>query len=376
MDDLIVLWKNLGYDGYLLLLCLGLFIFHLVNIIYRTVVICRKEKSFSGNGEPGVSLVITANNKADELRENLEYFLKQNYEPYEVIVVNECSEDDTQDVLAEMQQKYPGLRTTRIFPDTKFRSTKKLAINIGILAARYDIVLFAEINSRPVSDAWVKSMASYFTPDTAVVLGYANYAAGKKKVNFHRMYRFLRYLKMLLLVKGKAYVLGDGYNMAYRKGLYLTSKVFSKNSQSYAGYDNEIVRTLSKSGKVKVAKNKNTFIEIKDGRKKTCSEDFTYYCFNRRRWEFSVKLKANAENFLRMVFYILSFYLINVKILQNYMIIGILLTFLMDFVALNIYLKQLKQKKLFLTSFIVSCIGFLYRWYYNVNSIFTNKKWR
>ncbi len=58
------------------------------------------------------------------------------------------------------------------------------------------------------------------------------------------------------------------------------------------------------------------------------------------------------------------------------MIIGILLTFLMDFVALNIYLKQLKQKKLFLTSFIVSCIGFLYRWYYNVNSIFTNKKWR
>ncbi len=58
------------------------------------------------------------------------------------------------------------------------------------------------------------------------------------------------------------------------------------------------------------------------------------------------------------------------------MIVGILLTFLMDFVILNIYLKHLKQKKLFLTSFIISSIGFLYRWYYNVNSIFTNKKWR
>lgn len=340
------------------------------------VVICRKEKSFSENGETGVSLIITANNKAGELKENLEYFLNQNYAPYEVIVVDECSEDDTQDVLAEMQQKYPGLRTTRIFPDTKFRSTKKLAINIGILAARYDIVLFAEINSRPASSSWVKAMASYFTPDTAVVLGYANYAAGKKRVNFHRMYRFLRYLKMLLLVKGKTYVLGDGYNMAYRKGLYLANKVFSKNSQSYAGYDNEIVRILSKAGKVRVAKNKDTFIEIKGSRKKTCSEDFTYYCFNRRRWELPIKLKANADNFLRMVFYILSFLLINVKFLQNYVIIGILLTFLMDFVTLNIYLKHLKQKKLFLTSFIISSIGFLYRWYYNVNSIFTNKKWR
>ncbi len=376
MDRFIGFWESLGYNGYLLLVCAGLFLFRLINIIYCTVLVCRKEKSFSKNGKTGVSLIITANNKAEELKENLDYFLSQDYAPYEVIVVDECSEDDTQDVLAEMQQKHPALRTTRIFPDTKFRSTKKLAINIGILAARYDIVLFAEINSRPLSGSWVKAMASYFTPDTAVVLGYANYAAEKEKINFHRMYRFLRYLKMLLLVKGKSYVLGDGYNMAYRKSLYLTSKVFSRNSQSYAGYDNEIVRALSKAGKVKVAKNKNTFIEIKDSRKKTRSEDFTYYCFNRRRWELPVKLRANADNFSRMVFYILSFYLINVKILQNYMIIGVLLTFLMDFVTLNIYLKHLKQKKLFLTSFIISSIGFLYRWYYNVNSIFTNKKWR
>ncbi len=376
MDRFIGFWESLGYNGYLLLVCAGLFLFRLINIIYCTVLVCRKEKSFSKNGKTGVSLIITANNKAEELKENLDYFLSQDYAPYEVIVVDECSEDDTQDVLVEMQQKHPALRTTRIFPDTKFRSTKKLAINIGILAARYDIVLFAEINSRPLSGSWVKAMASYFTPDTAVVLGYANYAAEKEKINFHRMYRFLRYLKMLLLVKGKSYVLGDGYNMAYRKSLYLTSKVFSRNSQSYAGYDNEIVRALSKAGKVKVAKNKNTFIEIKDSRKKTRSEDFTYYCFNRRRWELPVKLRANADNFLRMVFYILSFYLINVKILQNYMIIGVLLTFLMDFVTLNIYLKHLKQKKLFLTSFIISSIGFLYRWYYNVNSIFTNKKWR
>lgn len=376
MDRFIGFWESLGYNGYLLLVCAGLFLFRLINIIYCTVLICRKEKSFSKNGKTGVSLIITANNKAEELKENLDYFLSQDYAPYEVIVVDECSEDDTQDVLAEMQQKHPALRTTRIFPDTKFRSTKKLAINIGILAARYDIVLFAEINSRPLSGSWVKAMASYFTPDTAVVLGYANYAAEKEKINFHRMYRFLRYLKMLLLVKGKSYVLGDGYNMAYRKSLYLTSKVFSRNSQSYAGYDNEIVRALSKAGKVKVAKNKNTFIEIKDSRKKTRSEDFTYYCFNRRRWELPVKLRANADNFLRIVFYILSFYLINVKILQNYMVIGVLLTFLMDFVTLNIYLKHLKQKKLFLTSFIISSIGFLYRWYYNVNSIFTNKKWR
>lgn len=376
MDSLIAFWESLGYNGYLLFLCLVLFIFHLIKVIYRSVVILRKERTQPSSEDAGVSLIITANNKADYLRENLESFLNQKYESLEVIVVDECSEDDTQDVLADLQLKYPRLRTTRIFPDTKFRSTKKLAINIGILAAQHDIVLFTEINSRPVSDLWVKTMASYFTSDTAVVLGYANYATGKENVSFYRMFRFLRFLKMFLLVKNKAYVLGDGYNMAYRKSIYLTGKVFSKNSQSYAGYDNEIVKILSRAGKVVVAKNKNTFIEINDARKKTRSEDFTYYCFNKRRWELPIKLKANADNFLRFIFYILSFYLIYVKILQNYIIIGVLLTFLIDFVTINVYLKHLKQKKLFLTSFIVSSIGFLYRWYYNVNSIFTNKKWR
>lgn len=376
METLIRFWNELGSNGYLFLLCGGLFVFHLIRVICRTVIICRKEKLVPRRENPGVSLIITANNKADYLKENLESFLKQDYAPYEVIVVDECSEDDTQDVLAEMQLKYPKLRTTRIFPDTKFRSTKKLAINIGILAARYDIVLFSEINSCPLSDSWVKCMASYFTPDTAVVLGYANYAAGKERVNFHRMYRFLRFLKMLLFVKGKAYVLGDGYNMAYRKSLYLTSKVFSKNSQSYAGYDNEIVKILSKTGKVKVAKDRNTYIEIKDCRKQTQSEDFTYYYFNRRRWELWMKLKANAGGLLRIAFYASSIYLIHENVLPKYMIAGILFIYIMDFIVLNVYLKHLKQRKLFLTSFIISFIGFLYRWYYNLNSILTNKKWR
>lgn len=75
----------------------------------------------------------------------------QAYDKFEVIVVDECSEDDTQDVLAEIQKDYPQLRSTRIFPDTKFRFTKKLAINIGVLAAKYDILLFSEINCRPAT---------------------------------------------------------------------------------------------------------------------------------------------------------------------------------------------------------------------------------
>ena len=40
------------------------------------------------------------------MRQNLEAFLKQDYPSFEVVVVDECSEDETQEVLSELQKKY------------------------------------------------------------------------------------------------------------------------------------------------------------------------------------------------------------------------------------------------------------------------------
>lgn len=376
MNNWFSYWENLGDYRYMVGLFVLLFIFHLIYVIYQSIIICRKEKGMMSGEPEGVSVVLTANNKADCLRENLEYFLKQDYPSYEVIVVDECSEDETQDVLAEMQQKFPHLRTTRIFPDTKFRNTKKLAINIGILAAHYDIVLFSEMNCRPASEHWISTMQSYFTPDTAVVIGYANYVTGKEKVSVRRLFRFMRFLKNILLIRQKCFVLGDGFNMGYRKKFYLARKVFSKNSQSYFGYDNEIVKMLSSLGKVRIAKNMQASVIINDLRKKTWKEDFTYYYFNKRKWSLSALCKADVNTHLRMLFYVLGYLLIFTKVLCNFTLICVSLTFLIDFIVINAYLRHLEQRKLFLTSFIISSIGFLYRWYYNVYSIFTNKKWR
>ena len=49
----------------------------------------------------GFSIIMTAYNQADELKENLPAYLSQTYEPgYEVIVVDETSSDDTPDAKA------------------------------------------------------------------------------------------------------------------------------------------------------------------------------------------------------------------------------------------------------------------------------------
>lgn len=376
MDNFVEYWNNLGYNRYFVVLLAVLFICHLIYTICRSVVVMSKSERERRSGEQGVSVIITSNNRADDLRENLEAFLNQDYPDFEVIVVDECSEDDTQDVLSGLQQKYPNLRTTRIFPDTKFRCTKKLAINIGVLAAAHDILLFSEINCVPASSQWVRTMQSYFDPNTAVVIGYTNYRQDKKYVSIRRYFRFLRFLKMLLLVKSGNNVLGDGANMAYRKTYYIEKRGFSKNSQIYLGYDSEMVKELSAKGAVRVVKDQDAYVLINDNRVKTWLEDCSYYYASKRCWQPAVRLKADFDMGVKTLFYLICGYLIFSGILYNYLIILVLLTFLIDIIAINVYLRHLHQTKLFLTSFIINTIGFLYKWYYNVYSIFTSKKWR
>lgn len=376
MIDFGEFWEGLGYNRYFLILVAVLFVCHLVYVIYRSVVILSKSHAVATDGSQGVSVIITSSNKAEYLRENLESFLSQDYSDYEVIVVDECSEDETQDFLSEMQQKYPHLRTTRIFPDTKFRNTKKIAINIGILAAKYDILLFSEINCVPATKNWISTMQSYFDRNTAVLIGYANYGSEKTNAGICRYFRFLRFLETQMLIKGGMNVIGDGSNMGYRKSYYIEKRGFSKNSQIYLGYDNEMVKELSKKGEVKVVKDTEARVLIKDVRKKVWQEDCSYYYATKRCWPLPVQLRVNFDFVVLFLLYGISGYLIVAGVLYNYMAVLLSLTFLMDFIVVNVYLKHLSEKKLFLTSFVVSIFGLFYKWYYSMYSMFTSRKWR
>ena len=60
------------------------------------------------------SIVICARNEEENLRENLPKILKQNYDNYEVIVVNDSSTDDSLNVLAEFKKEYSNFRYTNI----------------------------------------------------------------------------------------------------------------------------------------------------------------------------------------------------------------------------------------------------------------------
>ena len=116
---------------------------------------------------------MTVYDNAKELEDHLEAFLTQDYESeYEVIVVDESSSDNTDDVLKLFKQKYSHLYTTFLPKPNKNKIRKKLALTIGVKAAKYEWVIFSDIHYFPKSNSWLKELSENLDCQSDITLGY------------------------------------------------------------------------------------------------------------------------------------------------------------------------------------------------------------
>ena len=116
---------------------------------------------------------MTVYDNAKELRQYLTAFLTQDYTPgYEVIVVDESSTDDTEDVLKLQKQQYPQLYTTFLPKPNRNVTRRKLALTIGVKAAKNEWVIFSDIHAAPPSSTWLSEIAETLDNRTEIQLGY------------------------------------------------------------------------------------------------------------------------------------------------------------------------------------------------------------
>ncbi|MBL7965192.1 MAG: glycosyltransferase [Flavobacteriales bacterium] len=200
-----------------------------------------------------VSVVICARNEARALEHLIPLLLDQDHREFEVVVVNDRSEDDTWEILQWMKPEHPRLRPVNIQADEKFNYGKKLALGVGIRSAKYPHLLLTDADCLPVGRDWLSLMASGFRNDRHIVIGHSPYE--KKGPGFANLLE--RYdgaskaMQYISFAQAGLPYMGTGRNLGYTHEVFFAVSGPRRHHHLMSGDDdlfiNEVARARNTS---------------------------------------------------------------------------------------------------------------------------------
>ena len=180
--------------------------------------------------DPQVSIIVPVQNAAEALSRHLPLLLSQRFSPYEVVVANAVAEDvAAADVVKDFQKQYPHLRYTFV-PESRRPNVDahKVAVALGIRAARAPWVVVVEPDCAPTSEEWLLHLSTHFTAEHDVVMGYANYVQSEAgAVDEPVRERALHWARCARSVLSGHAAAADSSHVAFRREWFLHSGGFA-----------------------------------------------------------------------------------------------------------------------------------------------------
>jgi len=233
------------------ILVIAFAIIALLQILYYVALFFRfslhKQTPVGAQNVP-VSIVLTAKNDAHLLIKTLPILLTQDYPQFEVVVVNDNSNDETPQLITDFQNRFPNLKLVHLESSVTNIRGKKFPLSLGIRAATYEHVLLTDADCLPASNQWVKLIARHFNDTTKIVLGYSN--IGRKAgfintlIRFDKLHQAIQYFSYCL---AKNPFMGVGQNLAYSKTLFFDSQGFAHQNHLQFGDDDLFVNRIANS---------------------------------------------------------------------------------------------------------------------------------
>lgn len=365
------------------LLAFGVFAFTLlVQLWYYLGFFSRlafyKKKEMPSNTPPA-SIVICAKNEDDNLAEFLPLIFAQEYPNFEVVVVNDCSWDNTADFLKEFAKKHSNLKIVTIKEDETYAHGKKVALMMGIKGANNEHMLLTDADCKPNSKFWLRDMMQHFAGETEIVLGYGGYEKQKGFLN-----KIIRYDTFMIAVQflsfalaGKTYM-GTGRNLAYKKSLFFKMKGFASHYHIESGDDDLFVNEAAtkRNSKIEVSVESHTISRVK--------KTFKSWFRQKRRHVTTFKFYNGGSKFRLMMIsssqylYFMAFVAVLILQFQPIVVLSLFaLRLLIQLIIFNKSMKQLAEKDLLLLApFIEVILLFIYPMITLSNMLMKKNKWK
>ena len=191
-----------------------------------------------------VSIVLCARDAYEYLVDLIPALLKQDYPNFEIVVVNDCSDDETEEYLKDLERNEPRVKPVQLKQHLNFFNGKKFPLSMGIKSAKNDLIIFTDCNCMPVNDQWLRSVVNCYNNRTEIVIGYCPYVQKKSALNrimrFDALQNGLLYLSAALCHHP---YMGIGKNLSYRKELFYRKQGFISHYTTSVGDEDAILAT-------------------------------------------------------------------------------------------------------------------------------------
>jgi glycosyltransferase involved in cell wall biosynthesis len=302
----------------------------------------KRKKRKRDSEKPPVSVIVFAKNSAAQLKENLPYLLAQEYPTFEIVLINNASSDETDEVMETFQEENENIKIVNVDNNEAFWNNKKYSLTLGIKASKYDRLLFTDANAHPISEHWISEMSGKFTVKITIILGYEKYKNESTFKNlFFRFHHLLSAIKCFSFAKTGNPFMAFGNNLAYNKAEFFKVNGFIKHIKFKYGEDDLFIRDAANEENINFCISKDSFIETNP------PESFSDW-FHQQRVSNSMRQHYKFKHRFILSFFILSkviFYALAVVLFFMYPW-ELILAFVLAYVLIQYLVIGFSAKKL------------------------------
>ncbi|QQX76932.1 MULTISPECIES: glycosyltransferase [Aequorivita] len=296
-----------------------------------------------------VSVIVCAKNEAENLKKHIPLWQEQEYPNFEIILINDASVDETLDVMEAFAENDPRIQIVNVKNNEAFWANKKYALTLGIKRSKNTRLIFTDADCYPVSRAWLATMASKFSEEKQLILGYGAYEKQPGLLN-----KIIRFETLMTAVQYFSYAeagtpyMGVGRNLAYTSNLYYENNGFMSHIKIPSGDDDLFVNEAATSKNVALCIEPKAFTYSLPKQKKK------KWIIQKKRHYSTAKLYKPKHRLLLGAYYLgnLFFWLLGIANLFTefwYFALAIIfIRLLLQYIIIGTAAKKLKEQDLVL----------------------------
>ncbi|MDR1725658.1 MAG: glycosyltransferase [Bacteroidales bacterium] len=373
------------YDQLTFSLCISAGILLFIQVLYYIIVYGKvggfrlpqpKDIAQDSASFPPISVVIVTRDEQENLKEKLPVILEQQYPNFEVVIVNNASNDETEFMLKVFQKLYSNLKIVNLYEKTpnKFQG-KKYPLSLGIKSAKNDYILLTNANCIPNSYFWIMNMAKGIYKQKNIVLGFNLYEKKNTLLN-----RFIQYdsLNNAMNYEGMA-LLGHPYK-ATGDNLIISKKNFFDNGGFISIYN--IASGDMELYVNRVAKKKNTSIILSAEAyiKTEAPQSFSAWIRQKKKkirsahyYHFWDKFIVAMPTWAMLFFYTILTFLFVVGFTWQWIVIGIIFKWIIQILLFYKGTKVLMKNKLYIFAPLFEIFFLIFNMLIGMNTLFSKK---